>query len=108
MKNAEQDLANTRSFVPYESPLKHFKSYRYHPNFAQDVSSGFLSMTYSHQIDPTKELCTNEASGEPCSDANCPFQHYRDMEISGASSTVALYKYVFENLWAQTNVTKLI
>lgn len=85
MKNSQQDTTNPKSFVPYESPLRHFKSYRYHPNFPQDVSSGFLSMTYSHQIDPEKQLCTTEASGESCSDANCPFQHYRDMEISGAS-----------------------
>ena len=84
-KDAEQVETNPRSFVPYESPLRLFKSYRYHPNFSQDVSTGYLSMTYSHQIDSEKALCANETLGVPCNDPDCAFQHFRDMGISGAS-----------------------
>ncbi|KAF2438500.1 hypothetical protein P171DRAFT_436974 [Karstenula rhodostoma CBS 690.94] len=86
----EEEETNLRSFVPYESPLRLFKSYRYHPNFAQDVSSGFLSMTFSHQIDPEKPLCEHEASGDECTDADCPDQHFRDMNISGEKLLVQL------------------
>ncbi|KAK7192003.1 hypothetical protein PSPO01_01575 [Paraphaeosphaeria sporulosa] len=86
----EEDITNLRSFVPYESPLRLFKSYRYHPRFAQDVSSGFLSTTFSHQIDQEKPLCEHEASGHDCTDADCPFQHFRDMNISGEKLLVQL------------------
>jgi hypothetical protein len=70
-------------FTPYQSPLRMFKSYRYHPQFAQDVSGGFLSTTYSHQIDPEKPLCQYETAGGSCNDAECTNQHFRDLGISG-------------------------
>jgi hypothetical protein len=60
-----------------------FKSYRYHPNFANDVEGGFLSLTYSHQIDPEKPLCPYEAVGGTCNDPQCVGQHFKDMGISG-------------------------
>ncbi|KAJ4356673.1 uncharacterized protein N0V89_004709 [Didymosphaeria variabile] len=88
--HAEEVETNPRSFVPYESPLRLFKSYRYHPTFAQDISSGFLSMTFSHQIDPEKPLCETEALGFECVDAGCPKQHFRDMNISGEKLLVQL------------------
>jgi hypothetical protein len=79
----EEEPDPTR-FVPYESPLRQFKSYRYHPNYAQDVPSGFLSMTYSHQIDPDLPVCPTEAEGHACTDLNCPYQHFQGMNITGA------------------------
>jgi hypothetical protein len=78
------DDSKAASFVPYESPLKLFKSYRYHPNYVQDVPSGFLSMTFSHQIDPNQEICPTETDGIACEDLNCPYQHFRSMNITGA------------------------
>ncbi|KAJ4290569.1 hypothetical protein N0V90_010786 [Kalmusia sp. IMI 367209] len=60
------DENEARMFVPYESPLKLFKSFRYHPNYPQDVPGGFLSMTFSHQIDPDIPLCATEALGATC------------------------------------------
>ncbi|KAH7113202.1 hypothetical protein B0J11DRAFT_541651 [Dendryphion nanum] len=77
-------------FVPYDSPLKMFKSYRYHPNFTQDVSGGFLSMTYSHQIDPHKPLCRFESMGGSCTDPQCPDQHFRTMSLTGEKILVEL------------------
>ncbi|KAF1919466.1 hypothetical protein BDU57DRAFT_512582 [Ampelomyces quisqualis] len=71
-------------FTPYESPLRMFKSYRYHPNFPQDVAGGFLSTTFSHQIDPERPLCQYETAGGSCNDAECPDQHFRDLSITGA------------------------
>lgn len=64
-------------------------------------------MTYSHQIDPAKEWCANEALGDPCNDANCPFQHYRDMEISGASPAAALIPRVSGTPFTQTDMNTL-
>ncbi|KAF9696436.1 hypothetical protein EKO04_005730 [Ascochyta lentis] len=77
-------------FTPYESPLRMFKSYRYHPNFSQDVDGGFLSMTFSHQIDPEKLLCPFESAGGSCNDPECPNQHFRGMGINGEKLLVQL------------------
>jgi hypothetical protein len=71
-------------FTPYESPLRMFKSYRYHPNYSQEVDGGFLSLTFSHQIDPEKPLCPFESAGGSCNDPECPNQHFRGMGITGA------------------------
>ncbi|KAJ4985491.1 Protein red1 [Stagonosporopsis vannaccii] len=78
------------AFTPYESPLRMFKSYRYHPNFSQDVDGGFLSMTYSHQIDSDKPLCPFESAGGSCNDPECPNQHFRSMGITGEKLLVQL------------------
>ena len=72
-------------FVPYESPLRKFKSYRYHPEYSKGVSGGFRSMTYSHQIDPEKPICRFEAAGGTCNDDECDSQHFRGMGLDGAS-----------------------
>lgn len=72
-------------FTPYQSPLRMFKSYRYHPNFAQDVEGGFLSPTFSHQIDPNQPFCPYETAGGSCNDPECPNQHFRGIGITGMS-----------------------
>ncbi|KAH7377675.1 hypothetical protein BKA66DRAFT_443223 [Pyrenochaeta sp. MPI-SDFR-AT-0127] len=77
-------------FTPYESPLRMFKSYRYHPSYAQDVAGGFLSLTFSHQIDPERRLCQFESAGGSCNDAECPDQHFRDLNITGEKLLVQL------------------
>ncbi|GLA39887.1 hypothetical protein AnigIFM63309_007491 [Aspergillus niger] len=69
-------------FSPYVSPLKNFKAYRYHPNFTENVSGGYRSLTYSHNIDPMRYLCPFESSGGVCNDRSCEFQHFRDMTLS--------------------------
>ncbi|KAI8938489.1 hypothetical protein NX059_004381 [Plenodomus lindquistii] len=71
-------------FTPYESPLRMFKSYRYHPGYADEVPGGFLSWTFSHQIDPQKRLCQYESAGGSCNDSTCVDQHFRDFGITGA------------------------
>ncbi|KAF2656410.1 hypothetical protein K491DRAFT_678026 [Lophiostoma macrostomum CBS 122681] len=77
------DEVEAPRFVPYESPLRNFKSYRYSPNFPNDVAGGYLSLTYSHQIDPEKPLCPFEAVGGTCNDPQCSGQHFKGMGISG-------------------------
>lgn len=70
-------------FTPYESPLKQFKSFRYHPQYLKEVSNGFRSLTYSHTINPEIPLCRYELDGV-CNDDSCQSQHLRDIGLSGA------------------------
>jgi hypothetical protein len=77
------DDSGPAKFTPYESPLRMFKSYRYHPKFAQDVAGGFLSTTFSHQIDPEKPMCPYETAGGSCNDSACAEQHFRELGITG-------------------------
>ncbi|KAH8711999.1 hypothetical protein GQ44DRAFT_776339 [Phaeosphaeriaceae sp. PMI808] len=77
-------------FTPYESPLRIFKSYRYHPNFAADVPGGFLSNTYSHQIDAEKPMCQYETAGGTCNDPDCVYQHFNSTGITGETLLVQL------------------
>ncbi|KAE9986878.1 hypothetical protein EG327_004102 [Venturia inaequalis] len=70
------------NFVPYSSPLRMFKAYRYHSNFRNDVAGGFKSLTYSNTIDPGLPLCPIEMAGASCDDPNCAGQHMRDMGLA--------------------------
>ena len=73
------------TFKPYESVLKNFKGYRFHPDYPREVQGGYRSLTFSHQIDPNKELCRFEVARGVCNDSSCEYQHFRDMAVSGAS-----------------------
>ncbi|KAL1385798.1 hypothetical protein HDK64DRAFT_310912 [Phyllosticta capitalensis] len=76
------DIKKQAFFTPYDSPLKMFKAYRYHPAYTDNVSGGFKSLTYSHDIDPMKPICPFEAAGGICNDPECDGQHFRGMGIS--------------------------
>ncbi|KZF23059.1 hypothetical protein L228DRAFT_283117 [Xylona heveae TC161] len=78
----ETVLPEPWQFTPYESPLKLFKAYRYHPNYTHDVPRGFRSLTYSHHIDMDNPMCPFETAGGVCNDSSCDFQHFRDMNLS--------------------------
>ncbi|KAK5656342.1 hypothetical protein OQA88_4722 [Cercophora sp. LCS_1] len=67
-------------FTPYESPLKCFKAFRYHPNFYDWVPEGLRSLTYMNRIDPNKVFCPHELWGRACPDG-CTFQHLADITI---------------------------
>ncbi|PYH48944.1 uncharacterized protein BP01DRAFT_116798 [Aspergillus saccharolyticus JOP 1030-1] len=86
LDNERQPGESRTTFTYYDSPLKHFKAYRYHPSYAENVVNGYRSLTYSHNIDPMKYLCPFEAAGGVCNDRSCEFQHFRDMSLSGAST----------------------
>ena len=81
----DDTLPTYRPYVPYESPLKIFKAYRYHPEYSKNVSQGYHSWTYSHNIDTDKEFCPWETSGGICNDTECEYQHFKDVELSGMS-----------------------
>jgi len=85
MVQVDSAPSNGTTFKPYESLLKNFKGYRYHPDYPHEVPSGYRSLTYSHQIDPNKELCRFEVASGVCNDSSCEYQHFSDMAVSGAS-----------------------
>jgi hypothetical protein len=72
-------------FTPYESPLKKFRAYRFHPAFEKEVVGGFKSLTYSNNIKDGQELCRYELAGGVCNDPSCEFQHFKTMGLAGAS-----------------------
>ncbi|KAL2809560.1 hypothetical protein BJX63DRAFT_350825 [Aspergillus granulosus] len=86
LDNARSPKDTLRGFSPYVSPLRLFRAYRFHPNYIDNVSDGYRSLTYSHNIDPSICLCPFESSGGVCNDRSCEFQHFRDMALSGAST----------------------
>ena len=80
-------------FTPYQSPLKQFKSFRYHPQYLKEVSSGFRSLTYSHTINPDSPLCRYDLDGV-CNDDSCQSQHLRSVGLSGALIEARLRSFV--------------
>lgn len=67
-------VKSATTLMPYKSPLRYFHSYRFHPEYQHEVAGGLKSLTYSNRIDPDKELCPFELTGDQCP-ANCEFQH---------------------------------
>jgi hypothetical protein len=72
------------TLMPYESPLRYFHAYRFHPEYQHAVAGGLKSLTYSNRIDPDKELCPYELSGEQCP-PNCEYQHFGSICPPGES-----------------------
>lgn len=70
-------------FVPYKTPLSAFKTFRFHSEFNDTVKSGYRSLTYSNNINPTRPLCPTELSGDACTDPNCEEQHFSQIGLPG-------------------------
>lgn len=71
------------AFVPYESVLRGFLSYRFHPNFYKDVAGGLRSPTYSNKINPQVPFCLDFLLGSCTRGASCKYQHIDAVGISG-------------------------
>ncbi|KAM7217347.1 protein red1 [Rhypophila decipiens] len=78
--NVETEQQAKSGFVPYESPLRYFRAYRFHPSYPETVRGGMKSLTYNNQIDPQKPFCPTELAGEQCP-ADCEFQHLRSIGV---------------------------
>lgn len=87
LQNAPNRGNTTQKFSPYESPLKYFRAYRYHPDFDKQVGDSYRSLTYSHKINPSQAICPYESAGGVCNDNTCEFQHWREMVMPGALVT---------------------
>ncbi|KAK4232387.1 protein red1 [Podospora fimiseda] len=75
---ARQTTNNT--LVAYESPLRYFRAYRFHPDYFKNVAGGLKSLTYTNRIDPHKQLCPYELRHEQCA-ADCEYQHLKSVEV---------------------------
>ena len=72
------------TFVPYETPLQYFRSYRFHPNFEATVSGGLRSLTYSNMIDVKREVCPDQLVGAVCPrGSECEYQHLDKIKAPG-------------------------
>ncbi|CAH0039419.1 unnamed protein product [Clonostachys solani] len=77
------ELRPGSSFVPYDSSLRPFRAYRFHPRFNNSVPGGFRSLTYSNNIDVNLEVCPDQLAGQACSRGNlCPYQHFEAMQLA--------------------------
>ncbi|TQV93312.1 Zinc finger domain-containing protein, CCCH-type [Cordyceps javanica] len=78
-KDADEAFSRP-SYLAYDSPLRYFHSYRFHPNFHNVVAGGLRSATYSNKIDSKLPLCPDELAGNVCPRGkNCHFQHFAEM-----------------------------
>ncbi|PPJ51244.1 hypothetical protein CBER1_08170 [Cercospora berteroae] len=75
------DKAQASRYTPYESPLRRFKDYRYHPEYTNTVSGGFKSLTFNHKIDPDACVCPFEIERGQCDVPNCGYQHFHEMVL---------------------------
>jgi hypothetical protein len=75
----QQPQAAPGWYKPYTSPLYRFKDFRFHPSFLSTIPGGHKSLTYTHNIDPVKQLCPFEMNGR-CNDKDCSFQHFKSSE----------------------------
>ncbi|KAF4124512.1 hypothetical protein GMORB2_5178 [Geosmithia morbida] len=72
---------SSTKFVPYETPLRYFRAYRFHPKFQQEVPGGLRSLTYSNKIDVNKELCPDDLAGVTCPrGSRCNYQHIESIQ----------------------------
>lgn len=72
------------AFVPYESPLRYFHAYRFHPEYSQSISGGLRSLTYSNKIDVKQEVCPDELANQSCPrGSECEYQHFENMQAPG-------------------------
>jgi len=92
----------------YKSPLRIFTSFRFHPLYLTFVPfGGYRSLTYSHHINPTTELCRFELSGGICNDTSCNYQHFKTIILSDAEILKDLVKVVVgENPWSDQNFVR--
>ncbi|KAK4181368.1 hypothetical protein QBC36DRAFT_306360 [Triangularia setosa] len=83
-----------RAFMPYESPLRIFRAYRFHPDFDKTVPGGVKSLTYSSRVDTQKPLCPYELNNRKCPE-NCEFQHFKTIKTLDDQILVELGKSDF-------------
>ncbi|CEI60926.1 hypothetical protein FVEN_g2430 [Fusarium venenatum] len=81
-KSSEVSNTARTTLVPYETPLQYFKAYRFHPQYSDSVAGGLRSLTYSNNIDVTREVCPDQLAHGVCPrGSECQFQHFEDMQL---------------------------
>lgn len=88
MAQAEEQspTLSSKDLLSYESPLRFFRAYRFHPKYMKEVRGGLRSKTYSSRIDCNTPLCPSSDERKSCPNGpNCQYQHFSDMLASGES-----------------------
>lgn len=90
LTNSAPTNGTSIGYVPYQSPLSSFQSFRYHEQFQKEPpKDGYRSLTYSHNIDPSVPLCLTELAGGVCQDAQCQEQHFRHLGLTGMDNLLS-------------------
>ncbi|CAG8569365.1 6904_t:CDS:2, partial [Cetraspora pellucida] len=78
-----QEQSNS-SFVPYDSILKGFRLYRFHPRYKQEIGKHVYKLTiYSRDYNVDCKMCVFESQSRGhCNDDECTSQHWRDLQMS--------------------------
>ena len=87
-----EEPPSKESYKPYSSPLLRLQSYRLSPFYRTQAKLPLSSLTYSNKINPQKIMCKFELLGV-CNDPNCPYQHIRDVRLSGEELVRDLISY---------------
>lgn len=88
MTQAEEQATTLSSedLLSYQSPLRFFRAYRFHPKYMDEVAGGLRSGTYSWRVDCNTPLCPSADERESCPNGlGCEYQHFSDMRASGKS-----------------------
>ncbi|CAG8766626.1 7580_t:CDS:2 [Gigaspora margarita] len=82
--DAPSQVQDDSSFVPYESVLKGFRSYRFHPRYKKEIGkNGYKSIMYSRNYNVYRKMCVFESQNRGrCNDDECTSQHWRDLPMS--------------------------
>lgn len=82
-----QDGFSTEDLLSYQSPLRYFQAYKFHPQYVDNVAGGWKSMTYNSKIDVSRPICPFVLNDGQCPNgASCEFQHFDKMALSGKCS----------------------
>ncbi|KAJ3114317.1 Zinc finger C3H1 domain-containing protein [Physocladia obscura] len=77
-----QKTSTVAGFVPFESPLIQFRSYRYFNLLQNGESVVAKQLGLGNKIDVFKVMCKNETADIACNDPACSGQHFRDSSLS--------------------------
>ncbi|KAK8075040.1 hypothetical protein PG997_009703 [Apiospora hydei] len=93
MTQAEEQATtlSSKDLLSYQSPLRFFRAYRFHPKYMDEVRGGLRSKTYSSRVDCNKPLCPSSDERKSCPDGpSCQYQHFSDMLASDSDIIASL------------------
>ncbi|KAK8072209.1 hypothetical protein PG996_005557 [Apiospora saccharicola] len=82
---------SSKDLLSYESPLRFFRAYRFHPKYTKEVRGGLRSKTYSSRVDCNLPLCPSSDERKSCPNGpSCQYQHFSDMLASDSDIIASL------------------
>ncbi|KAK7984055.1 Protein kinase gsk3 [Apiospora arundinis] len=82
---------SSKDLLSYQSPLRFFRAYRFHPKYMDEVPGGLRSMTYSSRVDCNTPLCPSSDEKKSCPNGpSCQYQHFSDMVASDSDIIASL------------------